>query len=143
MINAIARPHFLYNKLKLHKIECEVFKTSDARLLVTNVSDTAHAHVFQADIPSKLLHALDNPTEDMDNLVWPAIQHVQVPFEPHTSFSERIAGQLLVGFKTRADEQMPRGEKRKRDELDTGGQTKSVKIWDATIQAGAVLLANG
>ncbi|EXL51682.1 hypothetical protein FOCG_07509 [Fusarium oxysporum f. sp. radicis-lycopersici 26381] len=79
----------------------------------------------------------------MDNLVWPAIQHVQVPFEPHMSFSERIAGQWLAGLKTRADEQMPRGEKRKRDELDTGGQTKSVKTWDATIQAGAVLLANG
>ncbi|TVY74852.1 hypothetical protein Focb16_v004475 [Fusarium oxysporum f. sp. cubense] len=185
IINANARPHFLYNKIKLHTPACEVFKTSDVydlerpkrhpvagvsnlpaerlfqrrlrdltpdlwfedpylvRLLVTNPSDTTHAHVFQADIPSKLLHALDDPTEDIDNLVWPAIQHVQVAFEPHASFSERIAGQLLTGVKTRADEEMPHGEKRKRDELDTEEQTKSVKAWDGAVQVAAVPLANG
>ncbi|PCD25412.1 hypothetical protein AU210_014519 [Fusarium oxysporum f. sp. radicis-cucumerinum] len=118
-------------------------ETFFVRLLVTNASDTSHAHVFQADIPSKLLHALDNPTEDMDNLVWPAIQHVQVPFKPHASFSERIAGQLLAGLKTRAEEEMPRGEKRKRDEMDTEEQTKSVKVWDGAAQVAAVPLANG
>ncbi|KAL5593097.1 hypothetical protein FOBRF1_012199 [Fusarium oxysporum] len=177
IINANARPHFLYNEIRFHTPGCEVFKTRDmynlerrpiighfqyeelvkqrkranrpkrhpvpgfsnspaerlsqrrlrdltpdlwfedpylttpeaffVRLLVTNASDTTHA--------------LDNPTEYMDNLVWPAIQHVQVPFEPHASFSERIAGQLLAGLKTRADEEMPCGEKRKRDELDTEG----------------------
>ncbi|EXL98055.1 hypothetical protein FOIG_09614 [Fusarium odoratissimum NRRL 54006] len=222
IINANARPHFLYNKIRFHTSECEVFKTRDmynlerrpiighfqyeelvkpkrhpvpgfsnspaerlsqrrlrdltpdlwfedpylvcillslaqlqwqrrkttpeafsVRLLVTNASDTTHAHVFQAYIPSKLLHALDNPTEDIDNLVWPAIQHVQVAFEPHASFSERIAGQLLTGLKTRADEEMPRGEKRKRDELDTEEQTKSVKAWDGAVQVAAVPLANG
>ncbi|EXK35729.1 hypothetical protein FOXG_14743 [Fusarium oxysporum f. sp. lycopersici 4287] len=229
IINANARPHFLYNKIRFHTPECEVFKTSDVynlerrpiighfqyeelikqrkranrpkrhpvpgssnspaerlsqrrlrdltpdlwfedpylvcillslaqlqwqrrkttpeaffvRLLVTNASDTTHAHVFQADIPSKLLHALDNPTEDMDNLVWPAIQHVQVPFKPHASFSERIAGQILAGLKTRAEEEMPRGEKRKRDEMDTEEQTKSVKVWDGAAQVAAVPLANG
>ncbi|RKL01294.1 hypothetical protein BFJ68_g12383 [Fusarium oxysporum] len=118
-------------------------ETFFVRLLVTNASDTSHAHVFQADIPSKLLHALDNPTEDMDNLVWPAIQHVQVPFKPHASFSERIAGQLLAGLKTRAEEEMPRGEKRKRDEMDTEEQTKSVKVWDGAAQVATVPLANG
>jgi hypothetical protein len=116
---------------------------TQVRLLVTNASDTTHAHVFQADIPSKLLHALDNPTEDMDNLIWPAIQHFQVPFEPHASFSERIAGQLLAGLKTRAEEEMPRGEKRKRDEMDTEEQTQSVKAWDGAVQVAAVPLANG
>ncbi|EXK76073.1 hypothetical protein FOQG_19167 [Fusarium oxysporum f. sp. raphani 54005] len=108
------------------------------RLLVTNASDQMNAHVFRADIPSKLLHALDNPLDDMDGLVWPAIQHVQVPFEPHGSFSERVAGQLLAGLKTRALEESPRGEKRKRDEMDVAGEGKSVKSWDATVQPAAV-----
>ncbi|KAG4261949.1 hypothetical protein FPRO04_13992 [Fusarium proliferatum] len=85
-----------------------IFQT---RLFATKASDKTHAHVFRADIPSKILHALDNPTEDMDNLVWPAIQHIQVPFEPHATFSERVAGQLLAGLKTRAPEETPRGEK--------------------------------
>ncbi|KAM5365848.1 hypothetical protein ACJA88_012362 [Fusarium oxysporum] len=93
--------------------------------------------------PYLLLHALDNPTEDMDNLVWPAIQHVQVPFKPHASFSERIAGQLLAGLKTRAEEEMPWGEKRKRDEMDTEEQIKSVKVWDGAAQVAIVPLANG
>ncbi|KAF5718663.1 hypothetical protein FGLOB1_1555 [Fusarium globosum] len=78
-----------------------------ARLFVTKRFDTTHAHVFRADIPSKILHALDKPTEGMDNLVWPAIQHIQVPFEPHATFSERVAGQLLAGLKTQAQDEPP------------------------------------
>jgi hypothetical protein len=105
---------------------------------VTSTSDTTNAHVFQADIPPKFLRALDNPAEDMDNLVWPAIQHIQVPFEPHASFSERVAGQLLAGLKTQAPEETSRGEKRKRDEMEIENETKSVKAWD-----GVVSLANG
>ncbi|KAF5620909.1 uncharacterized protein FTJAE_11534 [Fusarium tjaetaba] len=106
------------------------------RLFVTNASDTTHAHIFQADIPFQILQALDNPTEDMDNLVWPAIQHIEVLFEPHASFSERVAGQLLAGLQTRAPEETPRGEKRKRDEMDTKEETKSVKAWqDAYVKA--------
>ncbi|OBS20222.1 hypothetical protein FPOA_06608 [Fusarium poae] len=108
------------------------------RLCVTSTSDTTNAHVFQADIPPKFLRALDNPAEDMDNLVWPAIQHIQVPFEPHASFSERVAGQLLAGLKTQAPEETSRGEKRKRDEMEIENETKSVKAWD-----GVVSLANG
>ncbi|KAG7409811.1 hypothetical protein Forpe1208_v010955 [Fusarium oxysporum f. sp. rapae] len=65
------------------------------------------------------------------------------PFEPHASFSERVAGQLLAGLKTRAEEEMPRGEKRKRDELDAEGETKSVKAWYGAVQVAAVPLANG
>ncbi|KAF9774886.1 hypothetical protein IL306_007070 [Fusarium sp. DS 682] len=113
------------------------------RLLVTSTSDTTYAHVFQADIPPKLLRALDNPTEDMDNLVWPAIQHIQVPFEPYASFSERVAGQLLAGLKTQAPEETPRGEKRKRDEMETEEETKSVKARDDAVQVAVVPLANG
>ncbi|KAF6528295.1 hypothetical protein HZS61_008597 [Fusarium oxysporum f. sp. conglutinans] len=107
------------------------------RLLVTSTSDTTHAHVFRADIPPKLLRALDNPTEDMDNLVWPAIQHIQVPFEPHASFSERVAGQLLASLKTRAPEEAPRGDKRKRDKMETEEETKIVKAWDGTVQVAS------
>ncbi|SCV40088.1 uncharacterized protein FFB14_07388 [Fusarium fujikuroi] len=113
------------------------------RLFVTKDSDKTHAHVFRADIPSKILHALDNPTEDMDNLVWPAIQHIQVPFEPHATFSARVAGQLLAGFNTRAPEETPRGEKRKRNEMETEKETKSVKAWDGAVQAAAMPLAIG
>ncbi|KAG5764823.1 hypothetical protein H9Q69_007348 [Fusarium xylarioides] len=113
------------------------------RLLVTSTSDTTYAHVFQADIPPKLLRALDNPTEDMDSLVWPAIQHIQVPFEPHASFSERVVRQLLAGLKTRASEETPRGEKRKRDEMDVEEETKSVKAWDGAVQVASMPLANG
>ncbi|WKT52534.1 hypothetical protein QSH57_003048 [Fusarium oxysporum f. sp. vasinfectum] len=140
-------PYLVCILLSLAQLQWQRRKTTPeaffVRLLVTNASDTTHAHVFQADIPSKLLHALDNPTEDMDNLIWPAIQHFQVPFEPHASFSERIAGQLLAGLKTRAEEEMPRGEKRKRDEMDTEEQTQSVKAWDGAVQVAAVPLANG
>ncbi|KAF5686390.1 hypothetical protein FCIRC_2946 [Fusarium circinatum] len=229
IINASTRPYFLYNKLKLHVPECEVFTLSDAyklevrpvvghfqydelvkmrkrairprrhpvpglsnlpaerlyerrlreltpalwfedpylvcvmislaqiqwkirkgtgdaylvRLLVTSTTDTTHAHVFQADIPPKLLRALDNPTEDMDNLVWPAIRHIQVPFEPHASFSERVAGQLLAGLKTRAPEETTLGQKRKRDETENKEETKSVKAWDGAVQVAVAPLASG
>ncbi|KAG7427815.1 hypothetical protein Forpi1262_v011084 [Fusarium oxysporum f. sp. raphani] len=140
-------PYLVCILLSLAQLQWQRRKTTPeaffVRLLVTNASDTTHAHVFQADIPSKLLHALDNPTEDKDNLVWPAIQHFQVPFDPHASFSERIAGQLLAGLKTRAEEEMPRGEKRKRDEMDTEEQTQSVKAWDGAVQVAGVPLANG
>ncbi|KAF4455330.1 hypothetical protein F53441_2345 [Fusarium austroafricanum] len=98
------------------------------RLLVSNVSDTTHAHVFQADIPSKFLQALDYPTQDMDSLVWPAIQHIQVPFEPYATFSERVVGQLLTCLEPRALTEMPQGEKRKRDGLEESmRQIRNVK----------------
>ncbi|GKU14912.1 unnamed protein product [Fusarium langsethiae] len=113
------------------------------RLLVTSTSDTTYAHVFHANIPPKLLRALDNPTEDMDNLVWPAIQHIQVPFEPYASFSERVAGRLLAGLKTQAPEETPRGEKRKRAEMETEAETKSVEARDSAVQVAVVPLANG
>ncbi|PNP53574.1 hypothetical protein FNYG_15751 [Fusarium nygamai] len=69
----------------------------------------------------------------MDNLVWPAIQHIQVPFEPHASFSERVAGQLLAGLKARAPKEIPRGEKRKRDEMETEEEKKSPKAWNDAV----------
>ncbi|KAF5697728.1 hypothetical protein FMUND_15315 [Fusarium mundagurra] len=87
--------------------------------------------------PPKLHYALDNPIDNMDGLARPAIQHIQVLFEPHGSFSERMAGQLLVGLKTCALEESPRGEKRKRDEMDVAEEGKSVKSWDAIAQPAA------
>ncbi|GKU08413.1 hypothetical protein FLAG1_11214 [Fusarium langsethiae] len=124
-------PYLVCVMISLAQIQWKTRKgTGEAyfvRLLVTRTSDTTHAHVFRANIPPKLLRALDNPTEDMDNLVWPAIQHTEVPFEPYLSFSERVTGQLLAGLKTKAPEETPRGEKRKRDEMETEAETKSVK----------------
>ncbi|KAF5694863.1 hypothetical protein FDENT_992 [Fusarium denticulatum] len=127
-------PYLVYVLLSLAQLQWQKRKSMTeaffVRLFVTKASDTTHAHVFQADIPSKLLQALDDPTENMGNLVWPAIQHIEVPFEPHASFSERVAGQLLAGLKTRAPEETPRGEKCKRDEMEAEEETKSVKAWD-------------
>ncbi|KAF5251046.1 hypothetical protein FANTH_3807 [Fusarium anthophilum] len=109
-------PYLVCVLLSLAQLQCQKRKSMTETFFS---SDTTDALVFQADIPFKLLQALDNPTQDMDNLVWPAIQHIQVPFEPHTSFSQRVAGQLLAGLKTQEQEEMPRGEKRKLNEMET------------------------
>ncbi|KAF5699706.1 hypothetical protein FMUND_14667 [Fusarium mundagurra] len=126
-------PYLICVLLSLAQLQWQELKSMTqpffVRLFVTKASDTTHAHVFQADIPSQIVQALDNPTEDMDSLVWPAIQHIQVPFEPHASFSERVAGQLLAGLKTRASEETPRGEKRKRNQMETEENTNSAKAW--------------
>ncbi|CAG7556467.1 unnamed protein product [Fusarium equiseti] len=78
------------------------------RLLVTNESGQTNAHVFRADILYTFVDALDNPTDAMVNLVWPALQHVQVPFAPQARFAERVAGQLLAGLKKNTPEEVPR-----------------------------------
>ncbi|KAG5746837.1 hypothetical protein H9Q70_010486 [Fusarium xylarioides] len=117
-----------------------------ARLLVTNKSDTTHAHIFQADIPYDVLETLDHPTLDMENIKWPTIRHIQVPFEPYSSFAERTVVQLVddeykPDVKTQAS-MIPRGEKRKRDESDAMGQRRNVKSLDS-MRLAAVSLANG
>ncbi|KAH7205370.1 uncharacterized protein BKA55DRAFT_547204 [Fusarium redolens] len=121
-------------------------KTFNARLLVTNKSDTTHAHIFQADIPYDVLETLDHPTLDMENIKWPTIRHIQVPFEPYSSFAERIVVQLVddeykSDVKTQAS-MIPRGEKRKRDKSDAMGQRRNVKSLDS-MRLAAVSLANG
>jgi hypothetical protein len=115
-------------------------------LLVTNKSDTTHAHIFQADIPYDVLETLDHPTLDMENIKWPTIRHIQVPFEPYSSFAERIVVQLVddeykSDVKTQAS-MIPRGEKRKRDKSDAMGQRRNVKSLDS-MRLAAVSLANG
>nr|CEG05487.1 unnamed protein product [Fusarium clavum] len=115
-------PYLVCVLLSLAQRRCRSRKTTPeaffVRLLVTNESDQTNAHVLRANIPSSLLHALDNPTDAMDNLVWPVIEHVQVPFASHATFSERMARQLLAGLKAKPPEEEPRVEKRKRDQLD-------------------------
>ncbi|KAF5531576.1 hypothetical protein FMEXI_12907 [Fusarium mexicanum] len=97
--------------------------TSTRNLRLTNKSDTTNAHIFQADIPYILVQALDRPTLDEDQVTWPTIQHIRVPFEPCSSFAERITAQL-VGDKYRLSAVKPQvtameqGAKRKRDGLD-------------------------
>ncbi|SCO54663.1 uncharacterized protein FFNC_15615 [Fusarium fujikuroi] len=124
-------PYLVCVLLSLAQLQWRPPLTSETffvRLLVSNVSDTTHAHVFQADIPSKLLQALAYPSHDMDSLVCPAIQHIRVPFNPYTTFSERVVGQLLTALKPLALVEMPRGEKRKLVALeDKMRQTKNVK----------------
>lgn len=94
-------------------------------MLVTNKSDTTHAHIFQTDIPYDVLETLDHPTLDMENIKWPTIRHFQVPFEPYSSFAERIVVQLVdneykSNVKTQAP-MIPQREKRKRDKSDAVG----------------------
>ncbi|KIL83658.1 hypothetical protein FAVG1_13116 [Fusarium avenaceum] len=71
--------------------------TAKASLLVTNKTDTTHAHVFRADIPSDILQGLHEPKNNI-HAVWPSVKHTEVPFEPYTNFSERIITHL-VGVK--------------------------------------------
>ncbi|KAF9768342.1 hypothetical protein IL306_014376 [Fusarium sp. DS 682] len=117
-----------------------------AQLLVTNKSDTTHAHIFQADIPYNILETFDHPTLDMENVKWPTIRHIQVPFKPYSSFAARIVVQLVddeykSDVKTQAS-MIPQEEKRKRDESDAVGQMRNVKSFDS-MRLAAVPLANG
>ncbi|KAI6750636.1 hypothetical protein HG530_014532 [Fusarium avenaceum] len=68
--------------------------TAKASLLVTNKTDTTHAHVFRADIPSDILQGLHEPKNNI-HAIWPWIKHTRVPFEPYTTFSERIITHLV------------------------------------------------
>ncbi|KAH6949470.1 hypothetical protein DER45DRAFT_649896 [Fusarium avenaceum] len=68
--------------------------TFPASLLVTNKTDTTHAHVFRADIHSDILQGLHEPKNNI-HAVWPSIKHTKVPFEPYTNFSERIIAHLV------------------------------------------------
>ncbi|KAG5655202.1 hypothetical protein KAF25_010936 [Fusarium avenaceum] len=68
--------------------------TAKASLLVTNKTDSTHAHVFRADIPSDILQGLHEPKNSI-HAVWPSIKHTKVPFQPYTNFSERIITQLV------------------------------------------------
>ncbi|KAF5971305.1 hypothetical protein FCOIX_9922 [Fusarium coicis] len=118
---------------------------SEARLLVTNKSDTTFAHIFQADIPHELLDALNDPILDMESFMWPMIEHLRIPFKPYASFAKRIILQL-VGYEYSPAvepkaEVVQRGEKRKRDESDAVGQRRNVRSWDS-MQPAAVSMAN-
>ncbi|PCD21233.1 hypothetical protein FGRA07_11729 [Fusarium graminearum] len=113
------------------------------QLVVTNTSDKEYAHIFQADIPTKLLDALKKSTKNMGKLVLPAIRHIRVPFKPHESFSKRVAAQLLSGPKTREQGKMPRGKKRKSNEMETEDEARSPKAPDGAVQVAVVPLATG
>jgi hypothetical protein len=113
---------------------------------VTNKFDTTHAHIFQADIPYGVIETLDRPTLDMENIKWPTIHHIRVPFKPYSNFAERIVRQL-VNIEYKSDvkpgrSMIQQAEKRKRDELDAVGQKRNVKSL-ALGRRAAVSLANG
>ncbi|RFN51823.1 hypothetical protein FIE12Z_3877 [Fusarium flagelliforme] len=74
----------------------------------------------------------------MDNLVWSAIQYVQVPFAPQARVSERVVGHLFAALKRKTPEEVQRGENPRRDELDAAGGTMSVKRRDGTVQNAAL-----
>ncbi|KAI1036746.1 hypothetical protein LB503_003372 [Fusarium chuoi] len=96
-----------------------------ARLLVTNLADVTYAYVYKADIPLQLLESLDSPTRTIEDFVFPTVNYVVVPFEPYSTFAERIRAELagpeyssppeLVNSNQSVPSE-PHGEKRKRDE---------------------------
>ncbi|KAM0210075.1 hypothetical protein ACHAQD_010891 [Fusarium lateritium] len=66
-----------------------------ARLLVTYMSDKTYAYVFKADIPHQLLDCLDNPTCSLDDVTFPTIYFIKIPFEPYDTFTERMETHLV------------------------------------------------
>ncbi|KAG5800677.1 hypothetical protein H9Q69_000236 [Fusarium xylarioides] len=96
-----------------------------ARLLVTNVTDLTNAYVYKANIPHQLLDSLERPTRTIEDFVFPKVNYVVVPFEPYSTFADRIRFQLAGAEYSsspgpvRSDQVVasePHGEKRKRDE---------------------------
>ncbi|KAF5642222.1 uncharacterized protein FTJAE_3697 [Fusarium tjaetaba] len=96
-----------------------------ARLLVTNMDDPTNAYVYKADIPHQLLDSLDVPTRTIEDFVFPTVNYVVVPFEPYSTFADRVRVQLAgkeyfpQPGPARSDPVSPsesHGEKRKRDE---------------------------
>ncbi|WZH50196.1 uncharacterized protein QYS62_011440 [Fusarium acuminatum] len=65
------------------------------RLLITHQSDQTNAYVFKADIPYQLLKSLDNPKRSMNDFAFPLINYTPIPFQPYSTFSERIEIHLL------------------------------------------------
>lgn len=65
------------------------------RLLVTIKSDQAYVHLFEAEIPSKLLDILDDPAMSMRHVSWPNIQHSKLPFQPYSTFQMRLMARLV------------------------------------------------
>ncbi|KAF5608296.1 uncharacterized protein FSUBG_4832 [Fusarium subglutinans] len=96
-----------------------------ARLLVTNMTDLTNAYVYKADIPHQLLDSLDVPTRTIEDFVFPSIDYVVVPFEPYSTFADRVRVQLAgaeyfsppgPGPSDQVSPSEPHGEKRKRDQ---------------------------
>ncbi|KAF5247321.1 hypothetical protein FANTH_6412 [Fusarium anthophilum] len=96
-----------------------------ARLLVTNVTDLTNAYVYKANIPHQLLDSLECPTRTIDDFVFPSIDYVVVPFEPYSTFADRIRFQLTGAEYSsppgpcpsdQVSPSEPHGEKRKRDQ---------------------------
>ncbi|RSL43125.1 hypothetical protein CEP53_011846 [Fusarium sp. AF-6] len=68
---------------------------SKTRLLVTIKSDQEYVHLFEAEIPSKLLDLLDDPTLSMKHVCWPTIHHSKLPFQPYSTFQMRLTARLI------------------------------------------------
>ncbi|RSL77226.1 hypothetical protein CEP51_009256 [Fusarium floridanum] len=65
------------------------------RLLVTTKSDQEYVHLFEAEIPSKLLDLFDDPTLSMKHVCWPTIHHSKLPFQPYSTFQMRLTARLI------------------------------------------------
>ncbi|KAI7762810.1 hypothetical protein LZL87_008251 [Fusarium oxysporum] len=95
-----------------------------ARLLVTNMTDLTNAYVYKADIPHQLLDSLEYPTRIIEDFLFPKINYVVVPFEPYSTFTERVRIQLAGAeysspphpARSNVVPSEPQGEKRKRDD---------------------------
>ncbi|KAM0492312.1 hypothetical protein ACHAP8_009997 [Fusarium lateritium] len=68
------------------------------RLLVSTEHDPMTAHVFTADIGIRLLECIYDPALCLETVIWPTIQHSELPIEPYNTFADRVVTELL-GFR--------------------------------------------
>ncbi|KAF4496739.1 hypothetical protein FAGAP_7090 [Fusarium agapanthi] len=89
------------------------------------MADSNDAYVYKADVPYQLLESLHCPTRSIEDFDFPDVNYVKIPFEPYSTFSERVQVHLAgaeysprsspIGS-TAMGSSSPRGKKRKRDE---------------------------
>jgi hypothetical protein len=89
------------------------------------MNDLTNAYVYKADVPHQLLDSLDVPTRTIEDFVFPTVNYVVVPFEPYSTFADRVRVQLAghayfpqpgLARSDPVSPSEPHGEKRKRDE---------------------------
>jgi hypothetical protein len=82
------------------------------------MSDQTNAYIFKANVPHEVLECFDQPARAMDDLAFPTIQYTAVPFEPYSTFSERIELHLLSAVDAGPVTLALRSQKRETEEAD-------------------------
>ncbi|OJJ94671.1 hypothetical protein ASPACDRAFT_128049 [Aspergillus aculeatus ATCC 16872] len=73
--------------------------TFTSRLLVTEVADKEKIVLYEADIATELLDGLKDPKKANRPMNWPIVRRKQIPYQPYSTFPERITAELQTpGF---------------------------------------------